>query len=150
MERASRSPRFRRDLRCSDAGGRSLRPDYQQQIALARQIKQIFQTTPGVVDVDWYVEDPQVKYDLKVDLDKAALHGVSAADVTRTMQIGLGGADAGLLHVPESREDVPIWVRLGRADRSEHRALEQSAAAQRRRRPGLHWRADQPREDHDR
>ncbi len=57
-------------------------PNYQQQIELARQIKQVFQTTPGVVDVDWYVEDPQVKYNLKVDLDKAALHGVSAADVT--------------------------------------------------------------------
>ncbi|MGA2371687.1 MAG: efflux RND transporter permease subunit [Candidatus Korobacteraceae bacterium] len=93
-------------------------PDYQQQIELAKKIKQIFQTTPGVVDVDWYVEDPQVKYDVKVDLGKAALHGISAADVTRTVQIGLDGATAGLLHSPESREDVPIRVRLARADRS--------------------------------
>src|ERR1035437_4698612 len=93
-------------------------PDYPQQIELAIKIKQIFQTTPGVVDVDWYVEDPQVKYDVKVDLDKAALHGVSAADVTRTVQIGLEGANAGLLHSPESREDVPIRVQLARADRS--------------------------------
>ena len=93
-------------------------PDYQQQIELAKKIKQIFQTTPGVVDVDWYVEDPQVKYDVKVDLDKAALHGISAADVTRTVQIGLEGATAGLLHSPESREDVPIRVQLARADRS--------------------------------
>jgi multidrug efflux pump subunit AcrB len=93
-------------------------PDYKQQIELAKKIKQIFQTTPGVVDVDWYVEDPQVKYDVKVDLDKAALHGISAADVTRTVQIGLDGATAGLLHSPESREDVPIRVQLARADRS--------------------------------
>ncbi len=93
-------------------------PDYQRQIELAKQIKQIFQTTPGVVDVDWYVEDPQVKYDVKVDLDKAALHGISAADVTRTLQIGLNGATAGLLHSPESREDIPIRVQLARADRS--------------------------------
>ncbi len=98
-------------------------PDYQQQIELARKIKQIFQTTPGVVDVDWYVEDPQVKYDLKVDLDKAALHGVSAADITRTMQIGLNGATAGLLHSPQSREDVPIRVQLARADRSSIESL---------------------------
>ena len=93
-------------------------PDYNGQIQLASQIKQVFQQTPGVVDVDWYVEDPQTKYDLKVDLDKASLHGISAADVTRTLQIGLGGADAGLLHDPSSREDVPIRVRLSRADRS--------------------------------
>ena len=93
-------------------------PDYQQQIEMAKQIKHIFQTTPGVVDVDWYVEDPQAKYDLKVDLDKAALHGVSAADVSRTLQIGLDGATAGLLHAPDSREDIPIRVQLSRADRS--------------------------------
>jgi multidrug efflux pump subunit AcrB len=93
-------------------------PDYMGQTALAAKIKKIFQQTPGVVDVDWYVEDPQTKYDMNVDLAKAALHGISAADVTRTVQIGLGGASAGLLHDPVSREDIPIEVRLSRADRS--------------------------------
>ena len=93
-------------------------PDPKQQVQIASQIKAIFQKTPGVVDVDWYVEDPQVKYDLKVDPDKAALHGVSGADVARSLQIGLGGASAGLLHDPLSREDIPINVRLARSDRS--------------------------------
>jgi multidrug efflux pump subunit AcrB len=93
-------------------------PDPKLQVEIASQIKKVFQTTPGVVDVDWYVEDPQVKYDLKVDPDKAALHGVSAADVTRSLQIGLSGASAGLLHDPLSREDIPVNVRLTRADRS--------------------------------
>jgi multidrug efflux pump subunit AcrB len=93
-------------------------PDYQGQMELAAKIKKIFQETPGVVDVDWYVEDPQTKYDLKVNLDKAALQGVSAAEVSRTVQIGLNGASAGLLHDPSSREDIPIEVRLSRADRS--------------------------------
>ena len=100
-------------------------PDYQQQIEVAKKIKEIFQTTPGVVDVDWYLEDPQTKYDLKVDLDKAALHGISAADVTHTVQIGLQGATAGLLHVPQSREDVPIRVQLSRPDRSSVESLQQ-------------------------
>ena len=52
-------------------------PDYKGQIELAAQIKKVFQQTPGVVDVDWYVEDPQTKYDVKVDVEKAALHGIS-------------------------------------------------------------------------
>ncbi len=93
-------------------------PDPQRRIEIAKQVKQVFQQTPGVVDVDWYVEDPQVKYDLKVDLDKAALHGISAGEVTRTLQIGLSGAEAGLLHSPDSREDIPIEVQLARASRS--------------------------------
>jgi multidrug efflux pump subunit AcrB len=93
-------------------------PNRDGQVALAARIKEIFQHTPGVVDVDWYVEDPQSKYNIEVDLDKAALHGVSAADVTRTVQVALHGAEAGLLHNPTSREDIPIEVRLGRTDRS--------------------------------
>ncbi|HET7872343.1 MAG TPA: efflux RND transporter permease subunit [Terriglobales bacterium] len=93
-------------------------PDHKEQTALAAKVKEIFQHTPGVVDVDWYVEDPQPKYDMKVDLDKAALNGVSAGDVTRAVEIGLHGEEAGLLHTPASREDIPIRVRLGRADRS--------------------------------
>jgi multidrug efflux pump subunit AcrB len=94
-------------------------PDYKGQIAVAAQIKKVFQQTPGVADVDWYVEDPQAKYDMKVDLEKAALHGISPADVTHTLQVGLRGATAGLLHDPESREDIPIEVRLARPERSD-------------------------------
>ncbi|MGZ4874381.1 MAG: efflux RND transporter permease subunit [Candidatus Angelobacter sp.] len=93
-------------------------PDRDGRLKLAANIKDIFQHTPGVVDVDWYVEDPQPKYEIKVDLDKAALHGVSAADVTRTVQVALHGAEAGLLHSPNSREDIPIDVRLARSGRS--------------------------------
>jgi multidrug efflux pump subunit AcrB len=98
-------------------------PDYQQQMELARQIKKIFESTPGVVDVDWYVEDPQTKYNVVVDLDKAALNGVSAAVVTQTVQMGLDGANAGLLHDPKSREDVPIRVQLDRPGRSSIESL---------------------------
>ena len=99
-------------------------PDYKGQVALAAKIKNIFQQTDGVVDVDWYVEDPQTKYNVTTDLDKAALVGVSAAEVTRTLQIGLNGASAGLLHDATSREDIPITVRLSRPDRSGIDALE--------------------------
>jgi multidrug efflux pump subunit AcrB len=93
-------------------------PDYKGQIELAAQIKKVFEQTSGVVDVDWYVEDAQTKYDMKVDLEKAALHGISPADITRTLHIGLSGANAGLLHDSHSREDIPIEVRLGRPHRS--------------------------------
>ena len=93
-------------------------PDYKGQIDVARQVKDIFKKTAGVVDVDWYVEDPQRKLDMQVDLDKAALHGVSASDVSRTVQVALHGGEAGILHAKEMREDVPILVRMSRTDRS--------------------------------
>ncbi len=93
-------------------------PDFNGQVEVAKQVKQIFKQTPGVVDVDWYVQDAQQKYDLKLDLEKASLNGVSAGDVARTVQIAIDGVDAGLLHSTADREQVPINVRFSRADRS--------------------------------
>jgi multidrug efflux pump subunit AcrB len=49
-------------------------PDYLQQIEVARQIRDKFRQTPGVVDVDWMVEDPQTQYQFVVDKEKAALN----------------------------------------------------------------------------
>ena len=98
-------------------------PNYEGQIEVAKQVKQVFKNSPGVVDIDWYVEDPQPQYDMRVDLDKAALHGVSASDVSSSVQIALHGTEAGILHSPEMREDVPIMVRLSRADRSSINSL---------------------------
>ncbi len=102
-------------------------PDYARQVEVARQVRQIFEQTPGVVDVDWYVEDPQVKLDFQVQQDKAALRGISSGDVEQSLAIALGGADAGLLHAseagPTDREDVPIRLRVARAERSSVDAL---------------------------
>lgn len=49
---------------------------------------------------------------------------MSAAEVSRALQIGLSGESAGLLHDPLSREDIPIVVRLSRPDRSGIEELE--------------------------
>ncbi|HXK61256.1 MAG TPA: efflux RND transporter permease subunit, partial [Acidobacteriota bacterium] len=93
-------------------------PDYQRQIEVARQIEKILLETEGVVDVDSYIEDDQPKYRLVVDREKAALHGVSTEEVTRTLTIGLHGMSAGLLHQPREKEDVTIFLRLAREERS--------------------------------
>ena len=93
-------------------------PDYPQQIELARQVKQVFATTPGVVDVDWYVVDPQTRLNFTVNASKAALSGVAVPDVNSTLRIALGGETAGLAHLPREQEPVPIWLQLNRADRS--------------------------------
>ena len=93
-------------------------PDASGQIDVAKQIKQIFQQTPGVVDVDWYVEDPQPGYKIVADQQKAALHGISAAAVANTLAIALRGKDAGLIHSENSREEIPVTVRMDRANRS--------------------------------
>lgn len=94
-------------------------PDQAGRIALARQIRGLFQDTKGVVDVDWYVEDDQPKYSLEVDQEKAALNGIAVEDIARTVQIASGGMEAGLLHGDSEKEDIPLTVRLDRASRSD-------------------------------
>ncbi len=93
-------------------------PDYQRQIEVAGRILTIFEDTDGVVDVDWYVEDEQPKYWLRVDKEKAALTGVSTMEVVSALKVALGGEEVGLAHIPGEREDVPIYLQLPRADRS--------------------------------
>jgi multidrug efflux pump subunit AcrB len=99
-------------------------PQFDGQIDLARKVKQIFAQTPGVVDVDWYVEDPQQTVTLSVDQEKAALHGIAVSDITRVLQTLEAGAQAGLLHDPAAREPIPITIRLDRADRSSLNSLD--------------------------
>ncbi len=98
-------------------------PNYPRQIELAEQIRKVFEETPGVVDVDWDVVADQPKLDFQVEQDKAALRGISTADVSQSLAIALGGADVGLMHQPGEREDVPIRVRLARSSRSSVEAL---------------------------
>jgi multidrug efflux pump subunit AcrB len=98
-------------------------PDYQRQIEVAKQVRDIFDQMPGVVDVDWYVAADQKKLDFQVEQDKAALRGISSGEVAQSVAMALGGARAGLLHQPGEREEVPIHVQLARASRSSADAL---------------------------
>ncbi|NOZ25286.1 MAG: efflux RND transporter permease subunit [Nitrospirae bacterium] len=93
-------------------------PDPERQREIARQVRGIFRTTPGVVDVDWYVEEPQVKYTLEVDRVKAALSGVSTEAVARTVRMGLEGTSAGLLHLRDEKAPVELVLRMPRGQRS--------------------------------
>ena len=99
-------------------------PSLDGQVAVARQVKQIFEQTPGVVDTDWYMQDPQSQLVMHVDEAKAALHGIPVAEVAQTLALATSGAQAGLLHVPNEREAVPTLVELERPERSSEEALE--------------------------
>jgi len=94
-------------------------PSLDGRIALARQMRDLFKRTDGVVDVDWYVEDDQTKYRLTVDQEKAALNGISEDDVARSLQVAAAGYGAGLLHQASEKEDIPLTVRLDRPTRSD-------------------------------
>ena len=98
-------------------------PDYARQIELAKQLKQIFMQTPGVVDVDWAVSAPEEQLDYRIDPQKAGIAGLTPQQVASDVQIGVQGKDVGLLHESESKEDIPIRLRLERQFRSSQQAI---------------------------
>ncbi len=93
-------------------------PDYPGQIELARKIKGSYQTTSGVADVDWYVEAPQTDYHLTIDRAKAALNGITPAQISEVLQVALSGRNVGLLHDDNSREDIAINLRFNQQSRT--------------------------------
>lgn len=94
-------------------------PDLNRRMALAGEMRNIFKKTAGVVDVDWYVEDDQPKFQITADKEKAALHGISEDDIAQTLRLASAGQSSGLLHVDSEKEDIPLVVRLDRASRSD-------------------------------
>ncbi len=99
-------------------------PDYERQRQLAARIMKIFEQTPGVVDVDWFMEEDRPRYDLVIDREKAALHGISTAQIASSLKLAMSGQQVGLLHQELEREDVPVVVRLPLADRADIKRLE--------------------------
>ncbi|MBI2813779.1 MAG: efflux RND transporter permease subunit [Opitutae bacterium] len=93
-------------------------PTEGNRLALAGKVKRIFEQTDGVVDIDWYVEELQPTVHLRIDRTKAALHGISADTIARTIRTAVAGARIDLLHQPLDREDVNIVLELPRALRS--------------------------------
>ena len=93
-------------------------PDYERQRELALKIRDLFEKTDGVVDVDWFMEDEHTRYQIDVDQEKAALHGISVAQINETLRIALSGTPAGLLHQELEKENVPIVLQPPLAQRA--------------------------------
>lgn len=93
-------------------------PDYDQQIAVADQVKNQLAKTENVVDADWSVESDQKEYKLEVDKDKAMKHGIASAQIVQTMHAALSGMTVGVLHQPSSVNQVGIVLQLPEKDKS--------------------------------
>jgi len=93
-------------------------PTEENRLKMAQKVIDIFHSTPGVVDTDWYIEADQPKVEFVIDKEKAALHGISAETISQTLKIAVGGESVDLLHVPREKEDVNIVIQLPLASRS--------------------------------
>ena len=91
---------------------------YADLIAAARTVRARMEREPFVVDVDDTIEADQQRRTFVVDKEKAALNGITQAQITDTLEIALAGRTAGTLRVPDERNPLRIVLRVPRALRS--------------------------------
>ena len=98
-------------------------PGENERVKLAAAVKDIFESTEGVVDVDWYREAERSRLLLTVDKEKAALNHISEAEITRVVQIAMKGMAIDLFHQPVDKEEINIVLELPRSMRVSTEAL---------------------------
>jgi len=93
-------------------------PDYDEQIKIAKQVKDLFNNTTGVVDADWMVEADQPEYHIEVDKEKAMRYGIATAQVTATINAALSGMPVGNAYQPASFNQTFIKLQLKDTDKA--------------------------------
>ncbi len=89
-------------------------PTEADRVRLAESVKGIFESSEGVVDVDWYRETERKRMVLTIDKEKAALNGISEGEITRTVHLAMQGMSIDLFHQPADKEEIDMVLELPR------------------------------------
>lgn len=93
-------------------------PDYNGQMAVAREVRAAFESTDDVVDVDDTMEAPQQKWIVVVDRARASAQGVAEAAITSTLAAALQGSDVTYLHGDHNQYPVPVRLEFSAGDKA--------------------------------
>ena len=86
-------------------------PGLEHRVALASSVRQIFESTPGIVDVDWWIEEQGPKLELEVDREKVARLGIDRGNRVESREerehqrdeVGVGDEPPLVAHSPVSK-----------------------------------------------
>ncbi len=98
-------------------------PDDSTRYEVATKVLAVMEATPGVVDVDWSVSDPQGRYSFRVDRATAGAAGVTVSQISSVLAMALNGAPVSQAVRPLAAEPVLITARLPQEQRSSVGAL---------------------------
>jgi len=98
---------------------------YPDLVAAGRELARRMRAEPLVTDVDTSAEAERQSLTFTLDREKAALHGVTAADATSTLALAVSGATPANVHLPGERQPLPVRLVLPRAARSSAAGLGQ-------------------------
>ena len=87
--------------------------------ALTRELRQVFEQTDGIVDVDDSLEAPSARLVATVDRARAARLGVDQAETAQALAAALGGLDATYVHAGSETYPVPVRLELAVPDKAD-------------------------------
>ena len=93
-------------------------PSPSARFAIAKTVRGLFETTPGVVDVHDSTEAERDRILVSLDREKASLKGIPAAAAVEALAGPGAGRVVARIDAPRTREAVPVRVRLSAADRA--------------------------------
>jgi multidrug efflux pump subunit AcrB len=93
-------------------------PNYEDQIKVAQQVKDILHNTDGIVDIDWTVEANQTEYKLEVDKEKAMLNGIAPQQIVGNLTYLLKEYPISNLYAENSNDNVGIVLSLDDQDKT--------------------------------
>jgi multidrug efflux pump subunit AcrB len=87
-------------------------PDYEGQMAVAKQVRAGFEATPDIVSIDDTVDAKSPRLLLRVLQNKAALSGIAQKDIVETVRAGLSGEYVTPIHSAEAKYEIPVRLTL--------------------------------------
>jgi multidrug efflux pump subunit AcrB len=100
-------------------------PNYEEQIKVAHQVKDILAKTNDIVDVDWMVEDNQTEYKLVVDKEKAMLQGIAPQQIVGNLTYLLKEYPVANLYDEHASDQVGIVLSLDDKDKTSLQDIQQ-------------------------
>src|SRR5690606_21499612 len=100
-------------------------PDYDEQIKVAGEVKNILHNTTDVVDIDWMVEADQVEYVYDIDREKAMRYGIAPQQIVHTLNMALGNRAITHLYDENATQRVGIVLALDEHEKASPEAIAQ-------------------------
>lgn len=94
-------------------------PDYRSQLTKGVELKQRFENTEGLVDVDASVEAQSKRLIVNVDRVKALHLGVTQQQVADALTVALNSEDTAYLRTGHAKYPVPIRLEFSAADKAD-------------------------------
>ncbi|CUH28958.1 Toluene efflux pump membrane transporter TtgE [Jannaschia seosinensis] len=118
-------PGIQVDLSAQDRGPTSGKPvhlrlrgdDWEELLAATARMTDVFEATPGLIDVENSLPLPGIDWEIDVDVEKAGRFGADVATVGAMVQLVTRGILLDTMRVPSSDDEIDIRVRLPEEDR---------------------------------